>query len=64
MEKSKIYFIKEINPENIIKAYEALGIKLPGKVAVKMHSGEKGNKNYLRPDFAKDVINYVKGTVV
>ena len=64
MEKSKVYFIKEINPENIIKAYEALGIKLPGKVAVKMHSGEKGNKNYLRPDFVKDVINYVKGTVV
>ena len=64
MEKSKVYFIKEITPENIIKAYEALGIKLPGKVAVKMHSGEKGNKNYLRPDFVKDVINYVKGTVV
>ena len=64
MEKSKVYFIKEITPENIIKAYEALGIKLTGKVAVKMHSGEKGNKNYLRPDFVKDVINYVKGTVV
>ena len=64
MEKSKVYFIKEITPENIIKAYKALGIKLPGKVAVKMHSGEKGNKNYLRPDFVKDVINYVKGTVV
>ena len=64
MEKSKVYFIKEITPENIIKAYEALGIKLPGKVAVKMHSGEKGNKNYLRPCFVKDVINYVKGTVV
>ena len=64
MEKTKVYFIKEISPENIIKAYEALGIKLPGKVAVKMHSGEKGNKNYLRPDFVKDVINYVKGTVV
>ena len=64
MEKSKVYFIKEITPENIIKAYEALGIKLPGKVAVKMHSGEKGNKNYLRPYFVKDVINYVKGTVV
>ena len=64
MEKSKVYFIKEITPENIIKAYEALGIKLPGKVAVKMHSGEKRNKNYLRPGFVKDVINYVKGTVV
>ena len=64
MEKSKVYFIKEITPENIIKAYEAVGKKLEGNVAVKMHSGEKGNKNYLRPDFVKDVINYVHGTVV
>ena len=64
MEKSKVYFIKEITPENIIKAYEAVGKKLEGNVAVKMHSGEKGNKNYLRPEFVKDVINYVNGTVV
>ena len=64
MEKSKVYFIKEITPENIIKAYEAVGKKLEGNVAVKMHSGEKGNKNYLRPEFVKDVINYVSGTVV
>ena len=64
MEKSKVYFIKEITPENIIKAYEALGIKLPGKVAVKMHSGEKGNQNYLRAEFVKDGINHVNGTVV
>ena len=64
MEKSKVYFIKEITPENIIKAYEAVGKKLEGNVAVKMHSGEKGNKNYLRPEFVKDVINYVHGTVV
>ena len=64
MEKSKVYFIKEITPENIIKAYEAVGKKLEGKIAVKMHSGEKGNKNYLRPEFVKDVINYVHGTVV
>ena len=64
MEKSKVYFIKEITPENIIKAYEAVGKKLEGKIAVKMHSGEKGNKNYLRPEFVKDVINYVNGTVV
>lgn len=62
--KSKVYFIKDITPENIIKAYEALGKKLPGKVAVKMHSGEAGNQNYLRPDFVKDVINHVNGTVV
>lgn len=64
MSKSKVYFIKDITPENIIKAYETLVKKLPGKVAVKMHSGEAGNQNYLRPDFVKDVINHVNGTVV
>ena len=64
MEKAKVYFIKEITPENIIKAYEMVGKKLTGNVAVKMHSGEKGNKNYLKPEFVKDMINYVNGTVV
>ena len=64
MEKAKVYFIKDITKENIIKAYESLGKKLPGKVAVKMHSGEKGNQNYLRPEFVKDMVNYVNGTVV
>ena len=64
MEKTKVYFIKEITPENIIKAYEMVGKKLTGNVAVKMHSGEKGNKNYLKPEFVKDMINYVNGTVV
>lgn len=64
MEKAKVYFVKDITPENIIKAYNAVGKKLTGKVAVKMHSGEKGNQNYLRPEFVKDVVNYVDGTVV
>ena len=64
MEKSKVYFIKEITPENIIKAYEALGKKLEGKVAVKMHSGEHGNQNYLRPEFVQDIVKHVNGTVV
>ena len=64
MEKAKVYFIRDITPENIIKAYEAVGKKLTGKVAVKMHSGEQGNQNYLRPEFVKDVINYVNGRVV
>ena len=64
MEKSKVYFIKDITPENIIKAYEAVGKKLEGKVAVKMHSGEHGNQNYLRPEFVKDMVHYVNGTVV
>ena len=64
MEKSKVYFIKDITPENIIKAYEAVGKKLEGKVAVKMHSGEHGNQNYLRPEFVKDMVRHVNGTVV
>ena len=64
MEKSKVYFIKNITPENIIKAYEAVGKKLEGKVAVKMHSGEQGNQNYLRPEFVKDMVHHVNGTVV
>ena len=64
MEKSKVYFIKDITPENIIKAYEAVGKKLGGKVAVKMHSGEQGNQNYLRPEFVKDMVRHVNGTVV
>ena len=64
MEKAKVYFMKDITPENMIKAYKALGKELPGKVAVKMHSGEQGNQNYLRPEFVKDMVDYVKGTVV
>ena len=62
--KSKVYFIKDITPENIIKAYEALGKKLEGKVAVKMHSGEAGNQNYLKPEFVQNVIKHVNGAVV
>ena len=64
MEKAKVYFIKEITPENIVRIYKALGKELPGKVAVKMHSGEQGNQNYLRPEFVKDMVDYIKGTVV
>ena len=64
MAKAKVYFTKKITPEEIIKMYKAVGKELPGKVAVKMHSGEKGNQNYLRPEFVKDMVNYVHGTVV
>ena len=64
MEKAKVYFIKEITPENVVKIYEKLGKELPGKVAVKVHSGEAGNQNYLRPEFMKPMIDYVDGTVV
>ena len=62
--KSKVYFCREITPENIVKMYEVLGRELPGKVAVKLHSGEKGNKNYLRPEFVKPMVDRVNGTVV
>ncbi len=64
MEKAKVYFCKEITPENIVKMFKTLGKELPGKVAVKMHSGEQGNKNYLRPEFVKEMVDYVDGTVV
>lgn len=64
MEKSKVYFCKDITEENIVKMYKVLGKELPGNVAVKMHSGEQGNRNYLRPEFVKNMIGYVSGTVV
>ena len=61
---AKVYFTKEITPQAMIKMYEAMGVKLPGKVAVKLHSGEVGNQNFLRPDFMKPMIDYVQGTIV
>ena len=50
---SKIYYTKEISPENIIRLYEKLGKKLTGRIAVKVHSGEAGNQNFLKPLFWK-----------
>lgn len=64
MEKAEVYFTKNITPENMIKMYEAVGKKLEGKIAVKVHSGEEGNKNYLRPEFMKPIVEYVNGTIV
>lgn len=64
MSKSIVYFAKDITPENTLKLYEALHITLPGKVAVKLHSGEVGNQNFIRPPFWKPMIDYVKGTIV
>ena len=61
---SKVYFTKEITPDSLIKIYDKLGIELKGNVAVKLHSGEKGNKNYLKPEFVKPLVDYVDGTVV
>ena len=61
---SKVYFSKEITPEKVVEMYKLLGIELPGKVAVKVHSGEKGNQNFLRPEFWKPMVDQVKGTIV
>ncbi len=64
MEKAKVYFSKEITPENVVKMYEKLGVNLQGKVAVKLHSGEEGNQNYIKPEFVKAIVEKVNGTVV
>lgn len=64
MTKAKVYFTKEITPSSLIKMYNALGKKLEGNIAIKLHSGEEGNQNYLRPEFVKEIIEYLNGTVV
>ena len=64
MEKSKVYFTSKISPESVVEMYEKLGVNLPGKVAVKLHSGEQGNRNFLRPEFVKKLVEKVNGTVV
>lgn len=64
MEKSKVYFTKEITPEKVIALYRVLGVTLSGKVAVKVHSGEVGNQNFIRPEFWKPMVDEVSGTIV
>lgn len=60
----KVYFIKNITKENVVRIYEELNKELKGNVAVKVHSGEDGNQNYLRPEFLVPIIEKVNGTVV
>lgn len=64
MTKSKVFFTREITPSAVVGLYRALGIELPGKVAVKLHSGEPGNQNFIHPDFWKPAIDLVGGTMV
>ncbi len=64
MEKAKVYFTKVLEPNSLIKIFDALGVQLDGKVAVKLHSGEEGNQNYLRPLFVQSLVQHVNGTVV
>ena len=62
--KSIVYFSRTITPEKVLELYQKLGKELPGKVAIKVHSGEVGNQNFLRPPFWKPIIDHVGGTVV
>ncbi len=64
MKKTEVYFTKNITPESVVKMFQLLKKDLPGKVAVKVHSGEEGNQNYLRPAFMKPMVEYVNGTIV
>jgi len=64
MKPSKVYFSKILTPENVIKMYDSLGVELKGKIAVKVHSGEQGNQNYLRPEFLVPIVKHVNGTIV
>ena len=64
MEKSKVYFTKEITPESLIKIYEVMGVELKGKVAVKISTGEPGGHHFLNPNLIKDLVNKLYGTIV
>ena len=60
----KVYFSREITPEKVLELYQKLGKTLNGNVAIKVHSGEEGNPNFLRPAFWKPVVDFVGGTIV
>lgn len=62
--KSKVYFSRTLTSANVVRMYEALGIALPGKVALKLHSGEEGNQNFLGPEWFKDIVEKLDATVV
>ena len=59
-----VYFSRTITPEKVLELYKLVNKELPGNVAIKVHSGEKGNQNFLKPDFWKTIIDHVGGTVV
>lgn len=61
---STVFFTRQLTPDAVVRVYEALGVALPGKVAVKVHSGEKGNQNFLHPEFMRPMVEAVGGTIV
>ncbi len=64
MAKAKVYYTKDITPENLVRIYDALGVELPGKVGIKISTGEAGNHNYLKPELIKDLVAKLQGTIV
>lgn len=64
MAQSKVYFTKEITPKSLVKIYEALGVKVDGRVAVKISTGEGGNPHYLKPTLIRNLVEEVNGTIV
>ena len=64
MAKSTVFFSRDVSSETVIMLYEKLGIELPGKVAVKVHTGEKGNQNFMRPEFWKPMFDRLDGRIV
>lgn len=64
MEKSKVYFTKEITPESLMKIYETLGVELTGNVGVKVSTGEAGSKGYLKKELIKPLVDKLNGTII
>lgn len=64
MNKSKVYFTKNISPASLVKIFEKLNVTLPGKTAVKISTGEAGNPNYLKPELIKDLVQKVNGIII
>jgi len=62
--KSKVYFTKEITKESLLKMYQVLEHNLKGNIAIKVHSGELGNQNFIKPEMYEDIINYLNATIV
>lgn len=63
-DRPKVLFMKTITPENIVEIFKKLEKPLEGKVGIKVHSGEKGNKNFLKPEFFKPIVEHLNGTII
>ena len=64
MKKSKVFFTKEITPESLIKIYDSLGVKLDGNVGIKVSTGERGAKGYLKASLIKPLVDKLNGTII